>query len=403
LIVNRVERHLIKKSNSMWKIVDQKCFEAKNLYNVANYIVRQEFINNGNWIKANHLDKMLQNTNEYKILGSQASQRSLSLLEKNWKSYFVAIKDWSKKKGEGYFGKPKLPRYKDKNGRSILMIKNIQCKIKNGLLIFSWKPLREFSGIKTNVTGKLMQVRFIPSGNCYFMEIVYQAETSEVMSFNNRIIGIDLGVNNFATIVNNIGKQPIVIKGGIIKSMNQYYNKKRVEISKQTKMIWNNRMRNLTDKHLRKIDTYMHTVSKRILQYCVENNVDTLIVGRTKEWKNSVNLGHVNNQNFVCIPYEKFINQLKYKCENIGIDCVVTEENYTSATSFLDDELPIKENSNIKRRIKRGLFKTNNGTLINADVNGAYQIVKKVYPNAFAEMQARRGRGCDLHPVIFEI
>jgi putative transposase len=325
------------------------------------------------------------------------------LLNKNWKSFFVAIKDWSKKKGEGYLGKPALPKYKDKNGRSILMIKNIQCRIEDKHLIFSWKPLRKFSGIKTNITGKLMQVRFVPSGNCYWMEIVYQTEVIETKPFNNRIIGIDLGVNNFATMVNNIGKQPIVIKGGIIKSMNQYYNKERAEISRQTKMVWNNRMRNLTDKHLRKMDTYMHTASKRIIQYCIENDIDTLVVGQTKEWKNGVNLGHVNNQNFVCIPYEKFINQLKYKCENIGINCVTIEESYTSGTSFIDNELPTKENYNIKRRIKRGLFRSNGKVLINSDVNGAYQIVKKVYPNAFAEMQARGSRGCDLHPVRFDI
>jgi putative transposase len=403
MIVNRIERHLIKKSNPMWNTIDNKCFEAKNLYNIANYMLRQEFITNNKWIRYNKMDSIFHDTEEYKTLGSQASQNTLSLLDRNWKSFFVAIKDWSKKRGEGYFGKPSLPRYKDKNGRSILMIKNIQCKIKDQKLIFSWKPLRKFSGIKTNVVGKLMQVRFVPSGNCYWMEIVYQTDIPESLPFNNRIIGIDLGVNNFATIVNNIGKQPIVIKGGIIKSMNQYYNKERAEISRQTKMIWNNRMRNLTDKHLRKMDTYMHTVSKRIVQYCIENNIDTLVVGQTKEWKNGVNLGHVNNQNFVCIPYEKFINQLKYKCENVGINCVAVEENYTSGTSFIDNELPTKENYNIKRRIKRGLFRSNGKVLINSDVNGAYQIVKKVYPNAFAEMQARGSRGCDLHPVRFDI
>jgi len=151
------------------------------------------------------------------------------------------------------------------------------------------------------------------------------------------------------------------------------------------------------------MDTYMHTASKRIIQYCIENDIDTLVVGQTKEWKNGVNLGHVNNQNFVCIPYEKFINQLKYKCENIGINCVTIEESYTSGTSFIDNELPTKENYNIKRRIKRGLFRSNDKILINSDVNGAYQIIKKVYPNAFAEMQARGSRGCDLHPVRFEI
>ena len=387
----------------MWEIIDNKCYETKNLYNRANYILRQEFINNNKWIRYNQMDSMLHNTEEYKLLGSQASQNTLTLLNRNWKSFFVAIKDWSKKNGEGYLGKPSLPKYKDKNGRSILMIKNIQCRIEDGLLVFSWKPLRKFSGIKTKVSGKLMQIRFVPSGGCYFMEIVYQAEVPDTMKSNNRIIGIDLGVNNFATIVNNIGENPIVIKGGEIKSMNRYCNKELAGISSETKMSWNNRMRNLTDKHMRKVDTYMHTVSKRIVEYCVTNGITTLIVGQTKEWKHEINLGHVNNQNFTSIPHQKFINQLKYKCENIGITCIITEEDYTSGTSFLDEEMPIKENYNIKRRKKRGIFESNKGILINADVNGAYQIVKKVYPNAFAEMQARGSRGCDLHPVRLKV
>jgi len=399
LIVNRIEKHCIKRNTPLWKVIDQKCWEAKSLYNCANYIITQEFKSTGKWIRYYSLDNMMQSTLQYKRLGSQAAQNTLVLLDRDWRSFFKGIKQWSKKKGEGFFGKPEMPFYKKKNGRSVLMIKNIQCRIEGNKLIFSWLPLRKFSGIPTKATGKLMQVRFVPKGSCYYMEIVYQINIPDQKKFNNRIAGIDLGVNNFATIVNNIGLRPIFVKGNIIKSMNQYYNKERAEISRSTGMVWNNRMRRLTDKHLKKLDTYTHTVSKRIIEYCLENNIDTLIVGLTKEWKDGINLGHVNNQNFVCIPYDKFILQLQYKCENIGIRFIMNEENFTSGTSFLDNELPIEENYNIKRRIKRGLFKSNNGAVINSDVNGAYQIVKKVYPNAFTEMFSRGIRGCDLHPI----
>jgi putative transposase len=396
---NRIEKHLIKRSDPMWKIIDQKCWESKSLYNCANYIIKQELDKSGKWIRYNKLDNMMHNTDQYKRLGSQAAQNTLTLLDRSWKSYFRAIKDWSKKKGEGYFGKPEVPRFKKYNGRHILMIKNIQCKIKDGKLNFSWYPLSPFSGIPTKVTGKVMSVMFIPMGACYYMEIIYQISDPILKDFDNRIIGIDLGVNNFATIVNNIGIKPIVVKGNVIKSMNQFYNKERARLSSVSKMCWNNKMRKLTDKHMRKLDTYTHTISKRIISYCVENNISTIVVGLTKEWKDSINLGHVNNQNFVCIPYEKFINQLIYKGQDKGITCITNEESYTSGTSFIDNELPIKENYNIKRRIKRGLFKSNNGTLINADANGAYQIIKKVYPSAFTEMFSRGIRGCDLHPV----
>jgi putative transposase len=190
------------------------------------------------------------------------------------------------------------------------MVKNIQCRIKEGKLMFSWKPLKPFSGIPTHVTGKLQQVRFVPKRACYYMEIVYQEDIQEPKPFNNRIAGIDLGVNNFITMGNNIGIRPIVVKGGIIKSMNQWYNKERARMSSESRMIWNNKMRHLTDKHNKKTDTYMHQISKLIIRYCLDNNIGTLIIGLSKEWKDGSNLGHVNNQNFVCIPYEKFILQL---------------------------------------------------------------------------------------------
>jgi putative transposase len=397
LLVNRIEKHLIKRNNPMWKIVDQKCWQSKNVYNMANYIVRQEFFATKKWIRTSELDKKLQNTEQYKLLGSQASQKIIQLVDRNWKSFFKGIKGWSKKKGDGYFGKPEMPGYKNKSkGRSVLLLKNIQCRIENQKLIFSWLPFREFSGIKTRVSGKLMQVRFVPAGNCYFMEIVYQTEVPKSSNLNKNIIGIDLGVNNLATIGNNFGITPIVIKGGVIKSMNQYYNKKRSNISRNTGMIWNNRMRNLTDKHMRKLDTYMHEISKKIIRYCVTNNVDTIVIGLTKEWKDGVNLGHINNQNFVCIPHDQLIRKIFYKGENVGIKVITTEEDYTSGTSFLDNELPIEENYNKKRRIKRGMFKSNDGTKINADLNASYQIIKKVFPEAFAGIG---NRGCDLHPV----
>lgn len=377
----------------MWKVIDYYCFQAKRVYNTGNYIVRQEFINNGKWIKAYDLHKIMQDYECYYNLGSQASQNTLTLLDKNWKSFFKAIKDWSRKKGVGYLGKPSLPKYKDKNGRSILMIKNIQCRITNGEVYFSWKPLNEFSGIKTNVRGKLQQIRFVPSGSCYVMEIVYETEVLEQFSESRNVIGIDLGIDNFATISNNIGVQSIIINGKNLKSMNQYYNKSKSRLQESVR--WSNRLQNLTDKHQRKIDYFMHKASRVIINYCLEYGIDTVVIGNNEGWKQEINMGKRNNQSFYAIPYEKFISKLRYKCENYGIIFIETEESYTSGTSFLDGELPIKKNYNKKRRKKRGLFLSNEGIRINADLNGAYQIVKKVLPNAYEQWDT----GCDLHPV----
>ena len=402
MLVNRVEQHQIKKTDSIWKIVDDLCWKAKNVYNCANYIIRQEFINNHNYIKINDLDKIMQKQECYSILGSQAAQKTLQLLDKNWKSFFVAIKDWGEH-SEKYLGRPKLPKYKDiKHGRSILMLKNIQCRIENDYLIFSWKPFRKFK-IHTKVKGKLMQVRFIPKASHYVLEIVYQVEVPEVLLESKNIVGIDIGINNFATISNNIGVQPIIINGRSVKSMNQYYNKKKAELQTDLKvkheMDWSNKLQKLTNKRNNKVSNFLHNASKTIIDWCIFYNIDTIVIGKNDNWKQESKMSKKVNQSFVQIPHALFIEKLKYKAENVGIKLIETEESYTSGTSFLDRELPIKENYNKGRRIARGLFKSNNGELINADLNGAYQIIKKVFPNVFTDGI----EGAGSHPISLDV
>ncbi|MGG3291187.1 transposase [Geobacillus stearothermophilus] len=378
----RVEQHQIKQTHSLWKMCDDLCFKSKNLYNYANYIVRQEFINNNEWIRYNSLDKMLKHEQVYKELPAQTSQQILRLLDKNWKSFFEAIKDWSKNK-EKYLGKPKLPKYKKKNGRNVVIFTNQQCKIKDGYIKFPKTSLK----LKTKVIKGLQQVRIVPKGSIYVIEVVYKKEIPNMIRESNRVVGIDLGLNNFVTMVNNIGETPIVINGKGVKSINQYYNKQKAYfqsiLKKQNGLDWSKRLEKITLKRNNKIKDFMHKASRYVVNYCINNNISTIVIGNNKNWKQNINLGTINNQNFVQVPYDMFINQLKYKCEEVGIKLIVTEESYTSGTSFLDGEAPTKENYNKNRRIKRGLFKSNKGILINADVNGAYQIIKKVSPNAF--------------------
>lgn len=395
--VSRVEQHVIKKTHPIFKIIDDKCFKSKNLYNYANYLIRQEFINNGKWIRDKELDKMLQSHETYTELGSQASQKTLQLLDKNWKSFFNAIKDW-KKHPNKYLGRPKIPKYKDKNGRFILMLKNIQCRIENGYLIFSWKPLKGFK-FKTNVEDRLIAVRFIPKGSCYVLEIIYEKEVNEINFESQNILGIDLGVNNFATLTNNIGEIPIVINGRGLKSVNQYWNKEnsklKSDLKKRHNKNWSNKLERLTQKRNNKINHFMHCASKWVIDYCKALNIDTIIIGHNKEWKQECSLHKIINQGFVQIPYNRFIDILRYKCEDANIKFIETNESYTSGTSFLDGELPIKDNYDKSRRIFRGMFKSNQGILINSDVNGSYQIIKKVFPKGFTNGI----EGVGLHPI----
>jgi putative transposase len=328
----------------------------------------------------------------YKECGSQAAQKTIQLVSKQWKSYFQAIKDW-KKNPSKYLGMPKIPGYLPKDGRQVFMLKNIQCSLIDGIFRIAYKPFNQYE-TKTHVVGKLMQCRFVPKGSYYVMEIVYEIEVPDLREETEKICSVDLGVENFITVVNNFGEKPFIVKGGEIKSTNQYFNKKKAELQsslkKQTGKDWSNRLQRLTDKRYEKIKYLMQCISKKLTDYCVEHEVDTLIIGLNKTWKQET----TRMQNFTYIPYDMFINQVQSKCEKFGIKVITTEEGYTSGTSFLDGEIPSKEFYNKERRVQRGLFVSNDGTKINADVNGAYQIMKKVVPDAFADGI----EGVGLHP-----
>jgi len=382
--VNRVEQHQINKMHPLYKVIDEFSFRSKNLFNYANYLIRQEFINNSKYIKYHEMDKMLQKTEPYKLLMSQSAQCTLQVLDRSWKSFFVAIKDW-KKHPEKYLGRPKLPKYKKKDGRFPWYLKNNQTWIKDGYLGFQLRVMNGYK-FKTSVTGRLISVRFIPRGTIYVMEIVYEIEVPDNKPEIKNIIGIDLGVNNFATITNNIGLNPIIINGRGIKSINQYYNKQKAKIQSKLKIRhgkdWSNRLDKLNQKRFNRIKNFMHNASRYIIDYCMENSIDTIVVGLNKEWKQESKMSKKTNQKFINIPYDMFIGQLEYKCQDNNINLIVTEESYTSGTSFLDNEIPEKVNYNKLRRVHRGLFKSKNGILINADVNGSYQIMKKVFPKA---------------------
>ncbi|HBT50333.1 MAG: putative transposase [Caldanaerobacter subterraneus] len=395
IIVKRVEQIQINKNHELWTYCDKICFAAKNLYNYANYITRQEFINNKKWIRYRDLNKMLKEHETYKNLPAQTAQQTLRLLDRNWKSFFRAIKEWEKDKSK-FNGKPNLPKYKKKNGRSVAILTNQQCKIKDGYLTFPKTDLR----LKTRITGNLREVRIIPKGSIYVIEIVYEKEIAEVKRPPKKIAGMDLGLNNFVTLVNNIGIKPIVINGKVIKSINQYYNKKKAELMNYVgDRGTNNRIKKLSIKRDNKIKDLMHKISRFIVNFCKQYNIDTLVVGYNPKWKQEIELGKINNQNFVSIPYYQFINMLKYKCEEEGINLILVEESYTSGCSFLDGEEVSKENYDPSRRIKRGLFRSNKGILINADVNSAYNIIRKVFPEAFAEGI----EGVGLHPVRLNV
>lgn len=386
----------------MYTACDLLCLQSKNMYNLCNYTIRQTFIKDGVVKRYGDLNKELKHTDAFMKLGSNSAQMVTKILCKNWKSFLVAVKDYTNNPDK-YFAKPKIPKYLKKDGRFVCTLTNWQTQIHNGYLYFAFKRLKPFNNMfRTKVTGYHLSTRIVPKGSCYILEIVYKTEPKQYNLDKSRMVSIDLGVNNFVTMVNNIGEKPIVINGKGIKSYNQYWNKeiaKYRSIARTTNNLdWTKRLQRLTDKRNFKMDYFMHCASKWIIDYCIKHNVGTIIVGKNNKWKQECNIGKFINQQFVQLPYEMFINKLRYKCENFSIQFIENEESYTSGTSCLDNELPVKENYNKDRRIYRGLFISNKGIKINADVNAAYQIMKKVFSNITNEIV-----GEHLHPVIINL
>lgn len=387
-VIQLVEKHCISKNNSYYNLLDYYCHMSKNLYNFANYHIRRTFINSGVYLNYNKIDKLMklkENEKDYRnMITSQSAQQCLKLLDKNWKSFFKAAQDYNKNPSK-YLGRPKLPKYKKKDGRNILIFTNQNCRLKNGYIHFPQK-MNGFT-IKTNLKN-FQQVRIIPKNNKFVIEIVYNKRIEESKEDNNRYVSIDLGLDNLATLTNNCNISPVIISGRKIKSINQYYNKQMSHYREIAKRMNNldhtNRMNRLTNKRNNLIDDLIHKASRSIINYTLSCGANTIVIGNNKKWKQKSKMSSKVNQNFISIPHSKLIHQIKYKAKIIKINVITTEESYTSGTSFIDNELPIEENYNKSRRVYRGLFKSNTGKLINADVNGSLQIMKKVFPNAFS-------------------
>lgn len=397
--LTRVEQHLIRPSSPWYPMIVEFCHLSKNLYNHANYLVRNKFIKEGLWLRYEDLDQILKHDLEYPdykaMPTAQSAQQVLRLLDNNWKSFFAAIKDWKKHK-EKYLGRPKLPKYKPKNGKFILVMTNQNCKLKDGEIRFP----KTFNGFKVTPVfasdedkvdkfSTFQQVRFIPRGKNIVMEIVYTLKPVIQQEDNGRYAGIDIGVDNLLTMVTNTGIAPLIINGKAPKSVNQFYNKEHSYWQSVCMMTTGRyssaRLNRLTDKRNRLIDDYMHKASRLIVDECVKQGISTIVIGKNKEWKQDSKLSKRVNQHFVQIPFARLIQMIEYKAKEKGIAVILTEESYTSGTSFLDGESPTKDNYDKSRRVYRGLFKANNGRTINADVNGAFQILRKVFPNVSAD------------------
>ena len=274
-----------------------------------------------------------------------------------------------------------IPNYLKKDtGRFVVTYTNqaiSKKSLKEGVIKLS-KVDAVFFSKKDNI----QQVRIIPKNNIIVVEVLYKVEDADNLADNERYASGDLGVNNLITLGSNVIK-PIIINGKPLKSISQYYNKKVAKLKSELKngKKPSRRIKSLTDKRNNKIKDYLHKSSTIVVNHLISNDLNTLIIGKNKGWKQDINIGKRNNQSFVQIPHAVFISMLEYKCKLRGINTVITEESYTSKCSFLDDEGIKKQTIYKGERVKRGLFKSSDGSLINADLNGSLNILRKVVGN----------------------
>ena len=381
------EQHIIKKSNLNWVSIDNLCFKSKNLYNYANYTIKQFYEVNKKYLNYNAIEKLLRvemQHGTYFALPNNSSQQILMILDKNWKSFFAALHSFKRDRSK-FEGCPKSPKYKKKDGRNLIVFTINQAKLKNGFIHFPKKA--NLKPIKTNVTN-FQQVRIIPKNSYYVIEVVYKKEFIINENLNDQnYLSIDLGVNNLCSIVSNQPDvKPLLINGRPLKSMNQYFNKKKAKIQgqleKNHKRKTSNSLNKLSLKRKNKIDNYLHKTSKFIISYAIKTNSKNIVIGYNEKWKQDVNLGKRNNQNFVQIPYTRLISQIQYKALLNGVNVILQEESYTSKCSALDLESIEKHETYLGKRIKRGLFQSLTKK-INADVNGALNILRKVIGDDF--------------------
>ena len=368
------ERHIIKNN----KELDILCFNSKNLYNKALYLVRQHYFETKGYLNFFKVSKLMiaSKDEDYYALPTRVANQTLMLLDRNFKAFFALLK--KKKKNE--YDKPiRIPRYLDKEGRYITIFpKDAISKksLKKGVIKLSSLSIE----IPTKVTeSNIVEVRVLPRNNHHVVEVVYKVEEKESKSDNGRYASIDLGLNNLATVGSNVVKS-FIINGKPLKSINQYWNKEKAKLQSLLKgnKKTSKRIKSISNKRNNKIKDYLHKSSKMLVNFLVSNDISTLIIGYNEEWKQNINIGNKNNQSFVNIPFYTFIKQLEYKCKLEVINFIITEESYTSKCSFLDNETIEKHESYLGKRVKRGLFRSAKNRIINADLNGSLNILRKV-------------------------
>lgn len=373
-----VERHIVKDNR-----FEDICFKSGLLYNYVLYNVRQGIFNE-EYLKEYEFSTKLckENQFDFRNLPTAISQQVVTQVFSNTKGWIKAKKEFEKNPSK-FRSKPKLPNYKKGKKQNMVVFATNACRVKDGYIYFVKNIIHP---IKTKIgDSKLCQVRIIPQATCYVVEVIYEKKEQNLNLNKDNVLSIDLGLNNLCSCISNVGLIPFIVNGRIMKSFNQWYNKRKAKLmsfagDKGT----SKRLRQLNNYRNFWIEDHIHKVSRFVINYCVDNNIGSLVVGLNKGWKQEINLGKKTNQKFVEIPFSRLIDKISYKCKLVGISFYLSEESYTSKVDHLAFEGLEKHDVYLGKRKQRGLFQSSVNKLINADINGAIGIGRKVFGDSYA-------------------
>ena len=392
MIVQRTETHVIKESHPIYRWIVEECSRSKNLYNKTLFIYRQAFtgkhdnipefkdiIKHNKFIASfalvNRLNE-LKDVDFCSMMKKNGAQQIVFQVDRTMKSWFAALKSY-KKDPSKFRGRPRIPSYKKKDELNCLIYSELDARLQKDGSINLRRDIK--LPIHTNLSS-FQQIRLVPKTGYVQVEIIYNKEITDYSLDKTRAVGIDLGLNNLMAITSNIGNISNLVNGRPLKSINQYYNKKKAHLTsllERGKLKSSKRLRRLEMKRMMKIKDYLHKTSRRVVELMEQNNIGTCFIGHNKDWKQEINIGSRNNQNFVSIPYSLLINMLRYKLEEKGGVLVELNEAYTSKCSFLDNEEVCKHETYKGKRVKRGLFLSSDKKALNADINGSLNILKR--------------------------
>ena len=388
-----VQKHIIKSNHEFYKDLMGIMHLSKNLYNVALYNVRQYYFKakDDTTVKYKYLNyyanwRLMQSAQnpDFKALPYHIAQQVIRQVDNNFSSFFALLK----KKNRGMYTLPiQMPQYLKTDGVNQIVIDSwAKTKLSEGYLQIPTTKILIRVGLKVSKLN-IKQIRLVPKNGYIVLEFIHEVPDIKPKIDNKKYMSIDLGINNLCSCSSNV-IGGFIVNGKPVKSINQYYNKQVAKYKSICETVNNiktsKRIQKLNYKRNNKIEDYFHKVSRYIVNQLVSNDINTLVIGHTNYWKQDTKLGKRTNQNFIQIPFNKLIQMLSYKCQLVGINCVIQEESYTSKASFIDnDYIPIFNSTtelNYKfsgTRVKRGLYCSQNGIKINADINGSLNILRK--------------------------